>query len=336
MNSSENESRYGASGVDAKAAGNALSRLGAHVKRTLTLRDGFSSGRPLRGLGYYANVLDLGGGKGLAVSSDGVGTKLLVAEILGKYDTVGIDCIAMNVNDLICVGADPIAMLDYVAVGKADPAVFDELGRGLLAGCEACSITIPGGEIAQVAEMLKGHGATQGFDLVGTAVGLVDNDRALFGQHVIPGDVVVGLASAGIHSNGYSLARRVLAPEHSAYFKHESELGKTLGEELLIPTALYVAFARELLSKVSNVHAICHITGDGYMNLTRVEAPVGFVLDNFPEPQPIFQLIETRGRISKAEMYSGWRWAWWCGGIASRASGRCSASSRSCSTNVPG
>lgn len=304
MTSQDPPSRYDAAGVSARAAGAALRRLGAHVQKTLTLRDSFPTGKPLRGLGYYANVLDLGGGLGLAVSSDGVGTKLLVAEILGKYDTVGIDCIAMNVNDLVCVGADPIAMLDYVAVGHADPEVFDQLGRGLLAGCEQCGITIPGGEIAQVGEMLRGRGATGGFDLVGTAVGTVPVDRVLFGQDVTPGDAVVGLASAGLHSNGFSLARRVLTPSTEDYFRHEPELGRTLGEELLVPTALYVAFSRDLLSAGLDVHAICHITGDGYMNLTRVEAPVGFVLDDFPEPPAIFRLIEARGGVSKAEMYT--------------------------------
>ena len=297
-------SRYEESGVDVTAAGSALGRLAHHVRQTLTLRDGMPTGKPVRGLGYYANVLNLGGGLGLAVSADGVGTKLLVAEILGKYDTVGIDCIAMNVNDLVCVGADPIAMLDYVAVGKADPEVFDQLGRGLLEGCRQTRITIPGGELAQVGELLKGHGATEGFDVVGSAVGTVPLNRVLWGQDVKPGDAVVGVQSHGLHSNGFTLARRVLAPTKKDYFRHEEEFGRTVGEELLEPTALYVELCRELLGAELDLHAICHITGDGYMNLTRVEADVGFHLDGFPEPPPVFQVIEKRGGISKAEMYT--------------------------------
>ncbi len=294
---------YGATGVDTHAAARVLGRLGAHIKQTLGLRDGRGPGRPVRGLGYYANVLDLGNGQGLAVSSDGVGTKLLVAEALGRYDTIGIDCIAMNVNDLICVGAEPIAMLDYIAVGKIDPQVFDDVGKGLLEGCRRTHITIPGGEIAQVGEMLRGEGPTLGFDLVGTAVGLVPLDRVIFGQHVVPGDVVIGVASTGLHSNGYTLARRVLAPRPEEYRRHEPAFGRTVGEELLEPTALYVELAVDLFQRGPMPHAVCHITGDGYMNLTRVEAHVGFVLDGFPDPPPVFQVIEERGRIPKAEMY---------------------------------
>jgi len=295
---------YQRSGVDTAAAGEALARLTRHVKQTLSFRDDAPVGRPLRGVGYYANVIDMGGGMGLALSMDGVGTKLIVAELLGKYDTVGIDCIAMNVNDLICVGADPVAMLDYVALGRVDADVLDQLGRGLLEGCRRCRITIPGGELAQVGEMLRGEGATRGLDIVGTAVGVVPLDRVLFGQQVTPGDVVVGISSSGLHSNGFTLARKVLAPSRADYERHEPAFERTIGEELLEPTALYVELARDLLSSGLAVHAICHITGDGFVNLSRVEAPVGFELDALPEPQPVFQVIEERGGIPKAEMYS--------------------------------
>lgn len=305
MSSSEPERMtYEAAGVDTGEAGRALGRLAASIRATHDLRDGHGVGRPLRGLGYYANVLDLGDGRGLAVSTDGVGTKLLVAEALDRYDTVGIDCIAMNVNDLVCVGAEPIAMLDYVAVGRADEEVLDQLGRGLLAGCRECHITIPGGELAQVKEMLRGHGRSEGFDLVGTAVGTVPLDRVLWGQDVVPGDVVVGVSSRGLHSNGFTLARRVLAPTAADLTRHEPDLGRTVGEELLEPTALYVKLALDLLAADLPLHALCHITGDGFINLTRVEARVGFTLDAFPEAPPVFQLIEARGGVGKAEMYT--------------------------------
>ncbi len=294
---------YTQSGVDVNAAGVALARLAKHVNPTLKLRDG-RVGRPIRGLGYYANVLDLGNNLGLAVSTDGVGTKLLIAEMMNKYDTVGIDCVAMNVNDVICVGAEPIAMLDYVAVGKCDPDVFEQVGRGLAVACERSRITIPGGETAMVRDMLKGHGATEGFDLVGTAVGVVPLDRALFGQDIRGGDVVIGVSSSGLHSNGYSLARRVLLSEGRTPTTFESSFKRTIGEEMLEPTALYVTLAVELFERKLPVHAVCHITGDGYMNLARVEAKVGFVLDNFPEWPAVFQFIADRGRISPAEMYT--------------------------------
>lgn len=294
---------YDAAGVSADAASSGLKRLGAQIQQTFGLRDG-KVGRPLRGLGYYANVLDMGGGLGLAVSCDGVGTKILVAEHLNRYDTIGIDLVAMNVNDLICVGAEPIAMLDYIAVGKVCPEVFEAIGRGLLSAATECSISIPGGEIAQIGAMLKGHGRTEGLDLVGTAVGTVRTDRMLFGQDVKPGDVVVGLASSGLHSNGFTLARRVLAKSPEDYERFEPQLGRTLGQELLIPTALYVRFANELFASGLDVHAVCHITGDGFLNLCRVEAPIGFVLDQMPEPLPVFRLIAERGGLDAAEMYT--------------------------------
>lgn len=295
---------YSASGVDTEAADRGLSFLARHIRATLTLRDGESVGRPLRGLGYYANVLDLGDGRGLAVSTDGVGTKLMVAEAIGRYDTVGIDCIAMNVNDLICVGADPIAILDYVALGRVTDSVLDQLGRGLLEGCRQCRVTIPGGELAQVGEMLRGEGETRGLDLVGTAIGIVPLDRMLFGQDVTPGDQVIGVSSSGLHSNGFTLARKVLVPNPGDYGRHEPALGRTIGEELLEPTALYVAFARDLFAEPLQLHAVCHITGDGFVNLTRVEADVGFILDDIPDPPAVFRMIEERGSIPKAEMFT--------------------------------
>ncbi len=300
--SKANIDTYGQTGVDTHAAASAVGTLAASIRGTFGLRAG-RVGAPIRGLGYYANVLDLGNGQGLAVSSDGVGTKLMVAEVMGRYDTIGIDCIAMNVNDLICVGAEPIAMLDYIAVGKINNAVFAEVGKGLLEGCKRCRISIPGGEIAQVGEMLRGTGPTEGFDLVGTAVGVLPMERAIFGQHVRPGDAVVGVASSGIHSNGYTLARRVLAPQVEDYHRFEPAFGRTIGDELLEPTALYVNLAVELFETGPMPHAVCHITGDGYMNLTRVEAEVGFDLDNFPETPAVFRVLAERGRLSAAEMF---------------------------------
>lgn len=299
----EPSSSYTGAGVDTGAASSALARLAASVNKTLILRDG-RPGRPIRGLGYYANVLDLGGGLGLAVSTDGVGTKLLVAEMMDRYDTVGIDCVAMNVNDLVCVGAEPIAMLDYVAVGKADPGVFEEVGKGLLVAAEKCRISIPGGETAMVREMLRGSGRTEGFDLVGTAVGLVALDRAIFGQAVVPGDIVIGVASTGLHSNGYSLARKALLSGGATVRTFEPAFRRTIGEEMLEPTALYVSLAVELFDRRVPIHALCHITGDGYKNLARVEARVGFVLDDFPEWPAVFQVIAEKGGIAPAEMYT--------------------------------
>jgi len=272
------------------------------VKGTFALRPGV--GRPLLPIGYFANVLDLGGGQGLAISTDGVGTKALVAQLIGKYDTIGIDCVAMNVNDVICVGAEPIAMVDYLGVEAADESLFRELGKGLLEGAKQAGISIPGGEVAQIAEMIHGAPGGSGFDLVGTCVGLVPTDRILTGQNLEEGDVLIGLASSGIHSNGLTLARRVLL-DHAGYGISDDvpELGRTLGEELLEPTLIYVRFAVEALNAGLSIKGLAHITGDGLLNLTRVDAAVSFEFEDWFEPPAIFQLIQAAGSVPDEEMF---------------------------------
>jgi len=252
-------------------------------------------------IGLYATVLKIAPNLGLALSTDGVGTKLLVAEMMGKYDTVGIDCIAMNVNDIICVGARPIAMLDYIALQDATQEYLAEIGKGLYAGAVEAMISIPGGEIAQLKEMIRGIEEGKGFDLAGCAVGLVDPEKLIIGEGIKEGDVVVGLASSGLHSNGYTLARKVLLGNYkiNQYIKH---LGKIIGEELLVPTRIYVRPAMAMLEQKVKVKAFLHITGDGFRNLRRVRSKVGFVLDNLPEPPPVFKLIQKLGNVSNEEM----------------------------------
>jgi phosphoribosylformylglycinamidine cyclo-ligase len=233
-----------------------------------------------------------------------VGTKLLVAEMLDKYDTVGIDCIAMNVNDLLCVGAEPLAMLDYIAVQEADPAMLAAIGKGLYEGARQANISIPGGEIAQVRELIKGVREGRGFDLAGACVGIVPLDKIIVGQDIRPGDVVIGLPSSGIHSNGLTLARDVffsrakMDPE-----QHVSELGRSIGEELLEPTRIYVREVLDVLRSGVQVKALAHITSDGLTNLLRVQSVVGYVLDTLPEPPPVFRLLQRLGEVSDEEMF---------------------------------
>lgn len=297
--------QYDQAGVDTDRAQGALGLLATSINRTFSLRDGCSFGRPLMGLGYYANVLELPGGQGLAISADGVGTKIIVAEMMDRYDTIGIDLIAMNVNDLICVGAEPFAMVDYIAVGAIDDRVFEQLGQGLLRGSEESGITIPGGEIAQVAELIRGHGDSAGIDLVGAAVGLVRTDAINIGAHVEPGNVVVGLAASGLHSNGFTLARHVLLDEGGLELKgHHEELGRSIGDELLEPTRLYVKPVLRMLEEGVDARALLHITGDGFCNMNRIPAQVGFELDAIPDPGPIYKLLQATGKISDQEMFS--------------------------------
>ena len=255
--------------------------------------------------GYFANVVALGANLGLAISTDGVGTKLVVAQQLGKYDTVGIDCVAMNVNDVLCVGAEPLALVDYVAVARAEPAVLEALGRGLHEGARQARVTIPGGELAQVPELIRGHGDGGGVDLVGTAVGTVALDRVLVGQAIADGDVG-GRARQQRHPQQRLDAGPPRAGRRrpGRLAERPPELGRTLGEELLEPTRIYVQPVLAMLAADLPVRALAHITGDGLFNLSRVAAPVSFVLDRVPDPAPpIFGVIQTRGQIAPAEMY---------------------------------
>ncbi len=252
-------------------------------------------------MGLYATVIEIAPNLGLAMSTDGVGTKILVAEMMKKYDTVGIDCIAMNVNDIICVGARPIAMLDYIAVQDARHPLLGEVGAGLYKGAVEAGISIPAGEIAQLREMVCGIEDGAGFDLVGTAIGTLALDRMIVGEGIEEGDVVVGLESSGLHSNGYSLARKVLLGKYKVDTRLD-ELGETVGEAMLTPTRIYVKPALAMLDAKIGVKALLHITGDGFRNLRRVRSQVGFILDNLPEPPAIFRVIQREGSVSNAEM----------------------------------
>ncbi|HEX2371753.1 MAG TPA: phosphoribosylformylglycinamidine cyclo-ligase [Solirubrobacterales bacterium] len=280
---------YERAGVSQRAADAAVAALLESLRR-------IDPGRPSRqalAAGHYASVIRLDETIGIALSTDGVGTKLVVAEQLGRWDTVGIDCVAMNTNDLICVGAEPLAMLDYVAVPEADPAVMRELGRGLRRGAELAGIEIPGGELAQIGEIVRG------LDLVGACFGTVDLNSIVTGAGIEPGDPVLGLPSSGLHSNGYTLARRALADVPLA----DETLGRPLGDVMLEPTEIYVAAVVELMRSAVEVRGLAHITSGGLGNLLRLEAKVGYEIDNALPAPPIFSLIQERGSVSDAEMY---------------------------------
>ena len=294
------EASYAGAGVNTVKEEAALAGLLKWVGKTLA----FGAHRSALDFGYFASVLDLGNGLGLALSTDGVGTKLLVAQMLDKYDTIGIDCVAMNVNDVLCVGAEPLCMLDYIAVQEADPDLLEQIGKGLHEGARQANISIPGGEIAQVRELITGNREGRGFDLAGTCVGLVPMDRILVGQAIQPGDVVIGLRSSGVHSNGLTLAREVFFKK--AKYRPDQyvgDVGRTIGEELLEPTRIYVREVLDLLRAGLDIKALIHITSDGFLNLARVQAQVGYVLEWLPEPQPIFRLLQQLGGVGDEEMF---------------------------------
>ena len=292
--SDTSENQHKAAGVDIAEADAGLHNIVSRITATWP-KSGF--GAVQLPIGYFANVIDLGG-IGLAITTDGVGSKAMIADMMRKYDTIGIDCIAMNVNDLLCVGARPVSLVDYIAVERADAAMLDGIAIGLAEGARQSNISITGGEISQLRDVVRG------FDLVGTAIGTVPLDRIIIGEHVRPDDVVIGIASSGIHSNGMTLTRRVFFERaHATIDTYFPELGCTLGEELLRPTLIYVPEIVEILDKISSLKALVHITGDGLLNLPRVAAEVGFVIDGLPAPPPLFALIERLGGVSRAEMF---------------------------------
>jgi phosphoribosylformylglycinamidine cyclo-ligase len=289
---SEAPDAYAQAGVSQSDADRAVSLLvGALAKADI--------GRPSRQIdlkGHYAAVMRLDDTTGIALSTDGVGTKLLIAEELGRFDTVGIDCIAMNVNDIICVGAEPIAMLDYLAVEKADPEQCEQIGIGLARGAELAGIEIPGGELAQMGDLVKG------FDIAGACFGTIKLDEIIDGSKVAPGDVVIGLPSSGIHSNGYTLARKALGGDDPISWD-DDRLGRPLGEILLEPTEIYVKAVMDLLRSDATVHGLAHITSGGLDNLLRLKARVTYEIDAPLTPQPIFELIAERASVPEDEMY---------------------------------
>src|SRR5215471_21099666 len=286
---------YQAAGVDTASAQSGLQRIIERIKATWPAPN--AVGTVKLDIGYFANVIDIGG-IGLAICTDGVGSKSIIAQMMRRYDTIGIDCVAMNVNDLLCVGARPISMVDYIGVEESDADMLGAIAIGLAAGAKEAGVSISGGEISPLKDVMRG------FDLVGTAVGLVPLDRIITGRDLVPGDVVIGLESSGIHSNGLTLARYVFFKQGGLSVDHVfSELGVPLGEELLRPTLIYVPEILDIIQNVPTVKALINITGDGLLNLPRVDAKVGFLIDGLPPPLPIFQLIQRLGSVSDAEMH---------------------------------
>jgi phosphoribosylformylglycinamidine cyclo-ligase len=289
---------YAQAGVDARAADRAVAAL-VNVLRTI---DPGRDSRVLPLPGHYAAVLEVGPNLGIAVGTDGVGSKLIVAEQAGRFDTVGIDCVAMNVNDIVCVGAEPLALLDYLAVEQADEETLRAIGIGLKDGAEQAGVEIPGGEVAVLPEVIRGHPSPGGFDLVASCFGTVALDAIVTGAACRPGDALIGLPSSGLHSNGYTLARRALSSLALADRPDVLE-GFSVAEALLEPTVIYVRAVLELLRSQVPVNGLAHITGGGLLNLTRLNPEVGFEVSK-PLPVPaIFGLVRELGRVPEAEMW---------------------------------
>jgi phosphoribosylformylglycinamidine cyclo-ligase len=299
---STNADAYATAGVDTRQADAGVAALVSVLSAIDPGRSSLTVPLP----GHYASVLEVAPGLGIALATDSVGSKVIVAEQAGRFDTIGIDCIAMNVNDLICVGAEPLAVLDYIAVERAEATMLREIALGLRAGAEAAGVEIPGGEVCQVPEVLRGHPSPYGFDLVGSAFGRVALDAIIDGSAVRAGDALIGLPASGVHSNGLTLARRALLERGGLTLDAApSELGggATVADVLLEPTVIYVRAVLELLRSEIPVHGLAHITGGGVFNLLRLGDGVGYEV-SAPLPVPaVFELIASLGGVPAGEMW---------------------------------
>ena len=284
---------YRDAGVDVTKIRAAQQSIGDIISTTHRMN---AQGKVISGFGHYAGLVKLGG-QTIALHSDGVGTKVLVAQLMGKFDTIGIDCVAMNVNDIICVGAQPIAFIDYIALKQPNEKLLADVARGLVEGARQSRMAIVGGETAIMPDVIAGE--DNAFDLAGMVMGTVK--KPLLGSAVRPGGVILGVESTGLHSNGYTLARKVLLSKYSVDDNAE-HLVQTVGEELLAPTRIYVKPVMELLKKTS-VHGLANITGGSFTKLPRLNKKVKYVLDGLPAPTGIFRQIQADGNVYAIEMY---------------------------------
>lgn len=281
---------YAKSGVNIDQKSSAIKAL---VDEIGYKRNGL--GQAVRMSGLFASLIDFGD-MYITMATDGVGSKLMIAEALNKWDTIGIDCIAMNVNDTICVNAEPTSFVDYIAIDKPNEAITKEIGIGLQKGAELSNMEIVGGEIAVLPEIING------VDLSGTCLGYVKKDEIITGDKCEESDLIISLRSSGIHSNGLTLARKVVEANEIAWTDKVSGLSKSIGEELLTPTEIYV---RQVLEITSNhtVHGLVDITGGGLRNILRMREGLKYVISDPVEPAPIFRKIQELGEVEDREIY---------------------------------
>jgi phosphoribosylformylglycinamidine cyclo-ligase len=280
---------YAESGVDIEEEEKTIKALtkGMTYKRT-------GLGAPLTDIGHYAGLIDFGE-YALALATDGVGSKVLIANEMKRWNTVGIDCIAMNVNDLLAIGAEPISFVDYLALEEHDENFASQIGEGLRKGAEFSRMSIAGGETATLPDIING------FDLAGTCLGMVRKENIITGDKVRLGDAIVGIPSAGVHSNGYTLVRKII--ESSSYSYHDPfpfNPSTTIGDELLTPTRIYMGILDVI--KECDVHGLAHITGSGLLKLKRVTG-LGFEFHDPLEPHDIFKFLQKEGNVDDLEMY---------------------------------
>lgn len=289
---------YEKAGVSVQAGYDAVRRMKAHAERT-------KIPGVLEGLGSFGGLFELPGGYNrpvLVSGTDSVGSKVQIAFEIDKHNTIGIDCVAMCVNDIICMGAKPLYFLDYIGIGGLDPIKAELIVEGVSDGCVQSGCALIGGETCEMPDIYK----PGEYDLVGFAVGVVEKDNIISGNDIDIGDVLIGIESSGLHSNGFTLVRKLIEAQKLSYEQHIDELGKTLGAELLTPTKLYVKLVDNLLDK-HKIKGMANITGGGWIeNIPRMLASddkkICVSKDKSPVPE-IFNLIQKWGNIDEAEMY---------------------------------
>lgn len=281
---------YSQSGVDIDKKDKMAETL---VKNLKFSRQGFGANVNIGS--HFSSLIDFGDYY-LSLCTDGVGTKILLANEMKKWDTIGIDCIAMNVNDMICVGAEPISFVDYIAIDKPDENITAQIGVGLDRGAELSNMSIVGGETAILSDMVHG------LDLAGTCLGFVKKGKEITGSKIKPGDAIIGLRSSGIHSNGYTLVRKIIKNAGLTLNDKADGYARNLGQVLLEPTKIYVKDVLDLINRF-DIHGLANITGGGLWNIPRLNANLRFEIHEPIRPQPIFDTLKHLNNISDFEMY---------------------------------
>lgn len=292
---------YKSAGVDIEAGYKAVDLMKEHIKGTMR-------SEVLTGIGGFSGAFSLESFKNmekptLVSGTDGVGTKLKIAFIIDKHDTIGIDCVAMCVNDIACAGAEPLFFLDYIACGKNEPTKIASIVKGVAHGCLMSGAALIGGETAE----MPGFYPEDEYDLAGFAVGIVDQKKLITGANIKQGDLLIGIGSSGIHSNGYSLVRKVFRMQRETLDTYYESLGSTLGETLLTPTKIYVKALKELNKANITVKGCSHITGGGFIeNIPRMlpEGVHAIISKNSYDILPIFNMLAKDGNIEEAMMYN--------------------------------
>lgn len=281
---------YAKAGVDIERKSKAISALVDHLQYKRV-----GKGRVINIKGQFTSLIDFDDWV-LTLCTDGVGTKMLIAEALDKWDTIGIDCMAMNVNDTICVGSEPMSFVDYIAIDRPDERITGEIGVGLELAAEMANVDIVGGEIAVLPEIVKG------VDLSGSALGFLKKENVVSGLDIQVGDAIIGLKSSGVHSNGLTLARKIMEASEIGLDDRFDRLGHTIGKELLTPTYIYVRDVLKVVQKVK-VTGMVDVTGGGLKNFVRLKKNVQFTINDPIRPPAIFDMLGEMGRVDPFELY---------------------------------